>query len=53
MEVPDVGKVPQKINPRINLMGLGDRYDFEKKFAANTPGPSAYKNIDLHSIKNK
>ena len=34
-------------------MGLGDRYDFAKLKNTNTPGPSAYHNIDLHSIKNK
>ncbi len=34
-------------------MGLGNRWNVEKRDASNTPGPSSYSNTDLTSMGNK
>jgi len=50
MEIPAVGKIPTKINPKVHLMGLGDRYNFSKRDSGHSPGPNLYANVELNSI---
>jgi hypothetical protein len=50
VEIPAVGKIPTKINPRVNLMGLGNRFNFEKRDSSHSPAPNMYTNVELFSI---
>lgn len=35
------------------MMGLGNRFNFEKRDSSHSPGPNLYTNVELNSIQSK